>query len=248
MKPALVYLVATCVAAVTVALGIWWFARPTSEPSDESAYAPNAVENYSENSPVTVESGAPSGTSEKMETNAIHGTPLARTLVYSNGVVITNWVPVSFKPVDQAKVLARNQERRRQNAAAGRMQDVAEAEARIVAGIRSLREGMTVAEAIEVMGPPHAVTMSLERDEHGVLGIREGTLEEALRSPETVWRLLYTPYPEEVAKATELALGAGMRRFPGPYQRFELRFGRFEDETRGILQHWSMPLVDDLPP
>jgi hypothetical protein len=129
------------------------------------------------------------------------------------------------------EVLKRHAEWRRSYAEAGRMQDVARREAEIVERLNLLRKGMTVTDVLDVMGEPTAIRLVTPTE-----GWKVGTLEEAQRDPESVFKFIYSPYGH-----------VNLFKSLGPYQQFELFFGE-EGEVRGQLQFWTEPELPLLPP
>ena len=159
--------------------------------------------------------------------------------IVENGV--TNWVVIRqpSRMVELAKLV----ERRRAYAEEGRMQEVARREEKIAERIRLLRKGMTVAEALDLMGLPDQVGVLVENGEGQIIRIMKGTVDDALQHPESVGRLVYTPFENEKRSPY---VPPTIRPPSSPYQVFELYFGLFSDQERGSLYTWTEPYEDEL--
>jgi len=165
-----------------------------------------------------------------------------------------------------AERLAKQLENRRLVAEEGRMQDVAQREAEIAERVRLLRKGMTVAEAVDVMGSPDGVSMiseettievplppgvfkgAVDRPESGYevqITLAPGNLEDALQHPELVYQLIYTPY-EQQKNHPDLAGSVNTGPPPGPYKVFVLIFRSFTGKIRDNLLVWTEPFEDEL--
>lgn len=144
---------------------------------------------------------------------------------------------VSSRPAQLAELF----EKRRKFAEEGRMQDVALRESELARKSRQLRKGMTLTEALKVMGSPDSVAVVQEDSAVQGMKVVLVSLDEALTHPELVRTLVYSPYRDSQGKPVLPTI----RPPPGPYQFFVLYFSAYADEGEGLFI-WTEPYEDEL--